>query len=210
MKRLIILLLIVGCTTIPSGYVKISNDPNEKIYKKYDEFKGLTWYKHEEFFKPNNNIVIYVGERNENKLTDARNKLEKMLIDSTIDDSQKNLISNILDIPVPTDNQYLRCVFIYRGSSWIFFDKIIILNQDGNKMEWRMKSYDKKSNVSSGIVSEEYDVLLTEDEAKKLYDFVSSSGTVKMRFSGKYYEDHVLSSNQRVAIIKLINIVYDF
>ena len=210
------LLLFVGCATyIPSGYVKISNNPNEKIYKKYDEFNGLTWYQHEEFFNINSNIQIYVGEPNDNSLTntklnDSRKTLEKFLIDSTLNDSQKKLISNILDIPKPTNNKYLRCVFIYRGSSWIFFDKVVILNQDGEKMEWTMKSYDKKTNVNSGIVREEYDVLLTYSDAKKLYDFVSSSGTVKLRYSGKYYEDYVLSTNQKAAIIKLINIVYNF
>jgi len=211
---ILLLLLIVGCTTVPSGYVKISNDPNEKIYKKYDEFNQVTYYQHYALFNAisNSSINVYIVERNSNSqaIEDSRAKLEKILLDTTIDDSQKSLISNILDLPIPTNNQYLRCEFIYEAGSWIFFDKVVILNQDGEKMEWTMKSYDKDTYVNSGIVREEYDVMLTDIDAKKLYDFVSSSGTVKMRFSGKYYEDHVFSTKQRAAIMKLINIVYDF
>ena len=173
------LLLIVGCTTIPSGYVKISNDPNEKIYKKYDEFNQVTYYQHYALFNANSksSINIYIVERNSNAkaVEDSRAKLEKMLLDTTIDDSQKNLISNVLDIPVPTNNQYLRCKFVYEAGSWIFFDKVIILNQDDEKMEWIMKSYDKDTYVNSGIVREVYDVLLTDIDVKKLFDFVAYS-----------------------------------
>lgn len=67
-KILIVLLLIVtGCgviptsRTIPTGYSPISNSKEEMIYKRYDEFKDISFYRHKAFFK-SSPIEIYFVE----------------------------------------------------------------------------------------------------------------------------------------------------
>ena len=81
-KKLTILFLFIvigifilnGCAfyMIPKGYSPISKDENGKIYKKYDEFKQISFYKHKNFcyiggLYYNRVIEIYIGENDNNK-----------------------------------------------------------------------------------------------------------------------------------------------
>lgn len=54
---IILLVMLTGCgiiptsRSIPTGYSPISNSKEEKIYKSYDEFKDISFYRHKVFFK---------------------------------------------------------------------------------------------------------------------------------------------------------------
>jgi hypothetical protein len=65
MKTIIILttLLFVSCASIPSGYMPVSQNENETIYQRYDEFQQVSFIQHRQFFK-SNPIGIYIVKAN--------------------------------------------------------------------------------------------------------------------------------------------------
>ena len=184
---IIFILYYFGCNVAPTGYVKISSRSEEKIYKKYDEFKNITWYQHSSLFSHYNSLIglkspinVYYGIQNKG------DSVEKTL----------------------------RCKFVYVGSSWIFFDTVTIINSNGGKKLWTLKTYDKITNVNTTeLLTEVYescDIFLAESDAQELYNIVSKSGKVKLRLSGKYYEDNEISEEQKTAIKSMIKQVYNF
>ena len=66
------LILLTGCAVIPTGYLPVSNSENEMVYKKHNEFKDISFYRHKAFFSPSP-IEIYIGE---GKLTYLRTKFK--------------------------------------------------------------------------------------------------------------------------------------
>ena len=167
------------------------------FYKKFDEFKGRSWYRHNFFFsygeKP---FELYVGELSDDYITSSRKKVEDHLKD--VKDPKKIEEYQVKLKEATPSGKYLRLQFEYNSSSWIFFDNGTIINQNGDKMEWSMKSYDKKTDVhSGGMVYESYDVKLSESEAKELYDLLTITGVCKFRLSGKYYKDYVIGAEYK-------------
>lgn len=67
MKKILVILAVIiflsGCSTpyIPDGYDPISTVENEMIYKRYDEFKDVSFYRHKTFFH-SSPIEIYIVE----------------------------------------------------------------------------------------------------------------------------------------------------
>ena len=111
-------------------------------------------------------------------------------------------------------SQYVRMKFRYTGGDWIFFDKIIIMNSDNQaRMEWQIKTYDKTTNVFSdpmlgSRVNEEIDLLLSDDDSKKLNDIFSNPGEIKLRLTGKYYSDFTIEQSIRNAMIRTLNYIH--
>ena len=207
---LIGMLVFVGCT-IPSGYTKLESNP--KFYKKYDEFKGITWYQHGYFFTISANATkpfqMYVGESKNDALNVARKNLEESLKNIT-DQAQREEIEKILQ-KSPSGGKYLRLNLVYSASDWIFFDNATLINQSGEKMVWSMKSYEKSKDVlSGGTVYESYDVLIGESDAKRLYDLLSVTGVAKLRLTGKYYKDYVIGTEYKTVLKNVIKFAYDF
>lgn len=154
---LIISVLIVqaGCATIPTGYTPISTTEIEMVYKKYDEFKDVTFYRHKVFFGTSP-IEIYIVE---GKTT------------------------------------YPRIVFKYFGSDWIFFETATLINSKGTRVIFSFKSYDKTTDVlPGGSVRECIDEILPDSQARKILNLINSNeGEIKLRLTGKYYKDYILS-----------------
>ena len=203
------LLVLTGCLGVPSGYVKLQS--NQKFYKKHDEFQGISWYHHGYFFQ---NILIpkpfqlYVAESE--GLSDSRKKAEDLYAKVTDEETKEKLKKNVLD-KITKEGKTLKLELEYKGSSWIFFSNGTIINSNGGKMEWNMKSYDKKTDVlSGGNVIETYTVSLSEDKSKELFQLLSKPGEVKLRLSGKYYQDYPIDFTYKNALLDVIKFIYNF
>lgn len=58
-----ILFLFLSCSSIPSDYTKISNDPEEKFYKINDQFTGATFIYHEyRLLNLLDSFSLYIGK----------------------------------------------------------------------------------------------------------------------------------------------------
>ena len=101
-------------------------------------------------------------------------------------------------------NKNLRVVFKYHGSDWIFFTNATLINSSGNKIAFNFKTYDKTTNVSGGTVYESIDLYLSDSEAKKLLNLLSTAGNKKVRLSGKYYNDYILDNQKVLALTQII------
>ena len=201
------IITLTGCLGVPSGYVKLQS--NQKFYKKTDEFKGISYYQHGYFFqsglmpKP---FQLYVGESK--SLLESRKKAEELLATVT-DEATKERIKNVLGNSTK-EGKTLKLELNYKGSSWIFFDNGTIINSNGGKMEWNMKSYDKETDVYGGNVTETYTVSLSEDKSKELFQLLSKPGEVKLRLSGKYYQDYPIDFTYKNALLDVIKFIYNF
>ena len=165
---LIIVILLYGCASIltPKGYSPISNQKDESLYIKYDEFKDVSFIRHKYFFRIRADQPIEIYE---------------------------------------VKNSNLRIVFKYSGSDWIFFEKAILINSSGNKIEFNFKTYDKITDVrSGGTVHESIDLYLSDSEAQELLSILSVPGNKKVRLSGKYYKDYILYNNKLIALKEII------
>ena len=167
---IIVFLNITGCTALqlPAGYKPIDSSQNQQIYRRYDEFKNVSFYKHKAFWSllPTP-IEVYVGE---------------------------------------DDSKYMRLIFRYKGSDWIFFDNTTVINSEGDKMSFSFETYDKTTDVGyGGYVTESIDLSLSRSRAIELLDLVTTNGEVKVRMSGEYYRDYIISKNQVEAIRQMIN-----
>jgi hypothetical protein len=65
-KKLLLFLVITmgftGCLSfVPEGYTPVSTTENEMIYKRYDEFKDVAFYRHKTFFG-SSPIEVYIVE----------------------------------------------------------------------------------------------------------------------------------------------------
>ena len=128
-----------------------------------------------------------------------------------------NYFSNLSssDIPikiyigVQEKNTYLRLLFKYYGSTWIFFTTSIIINDEGDKLTWSFKSYDKKTEVVSTSVQESIDVSLSEPNIAKLLDLLKGEN-VRLRLYGEqYYKEYSLNKDYTNALIEIINMYKD-
>jgi hypothetical protein len=92
----------------------------------------------------------------------------------------------------------------YEGDDWIFFEKAY-LSYDGNTMQIPFNKYDNKNTENGGgSVWEWIQVSITSDIENFLRDFAKSKDA-KMRLSGKYTKTRNLTSNERKAILDVLN-----
>ena len=56
-------------------------------------------------------------------------------------------------------------------------------------------------------VNEEIDLLLSDDDSKKLNDIFSNPGEIKLRLTGKYYSDFTIAQSIRNAMIRTLNYI---
>lgn len=87
--------------------------------------------------------------------------------------------------------------FTYTGTEWIFFESVTFLNSKNEKLTFYIKSYERTDDILSGGLVQEYaEKLLQESEKKQLLKLLNENeGTLKVRFSGKYYKDYNLSED---------------
>ena len=109
-----------------------------------------------------------------------------------------------LSITKEPKTKILSARFTYRGNKWIFFENVTIINANGERLEWKFKSYNKDTDVlSGGDVYESASTILTDEEAQNLLNLLSSNN-VKLRFSGKYYDQYSLNENYVNALKEIL------
>lgn len=96
---------------------------------------------------------------------------------------------------------YVRLVFNYSGSDWIFFEKAIILNKNDETINFTFNSWDKETDViSAKKVVENADLVITREEAAKLKK-VLEGGFVRLRLQGKGYKTYLLKTKGLVKLL---------
>ena len=106
------------------------------------------------------------------------------------------------------ETTYARLVFKYGGVDWIFFNKAVLINSKGVKMNFMFESYNRDTQViSGGGVVESYDVALSSSRFSKLSDLLKdNSEPIRIKLSGKqYYKEYTLTSTQVLALNQMIN-----
>lgn len=103
---------------------------------------------------------------------------------------------------------WLRVVFKFNGSDWIFFDKVIIL-VDGETNYISFNYFDGKRDTYYGGVVEYYDIPATEH--KFLLKKIADSKVAKIRFEGKnYYRDFTITSSEKQKIKNLLTVYEEY
>ena len=101
---------------------------------------------------------------------------------------------------------FLRLKLRYLGSGWIFFDKITFLYDAGKKTyNIDLSDYNSERNTFGGVVTEEYDISLNNDQILKIEEIMKSE-KVEYRLSGKRsFESYIYKEDQDLilALIKL-------
>lgn len=112
-----------------------------------------------------------------------------------------------LYIAEKNDFYALRIKFVYRSDNWIFFDSIIIMNENGVKIRWDgLKSWDKTTDVvTGGGVYESIDLILS-TERINLIESVLMGSEITCRFSGKYIYDVILDNSIRLGALQTISL----
>ena len=112
-------------------------------------------------------------------------------------------------IGVQEKDTYLRLLFKYYGSTWIFFTTAIIINEEGDKLSWTFKSYDKNTEVVSTNVQESIDVSFSEPNITNLLDLFKGEN-VRLRLYGEqYYKEYSLNEDYINALIEIIQLYKD-
>lgn len=92
----------------------------------------------------------------------------------------------------------------YIGTSWVFFDNVIILS--GGK-RYNFSFPNTSRDVGSGSVYEEGDIWVSPEMLNELRE-ISQNNEVEIRYSGKYNYDKALSKQEVIALREVIEL-YD-
>ncbi len=95
----------------------------------------------------------------------------------------------------------------YEGYDWIFWNTAIIISgQDRITITVNRYGSINTSVCCGGIVFEECNNIIGDQYAQKLKQMALSGNEVKLRLSGKYYKDYVLSQENLSAIVQIIDL----
>jgi hypothetical protein len=112
--------------------------------------------------------------------------------------------SFIVYLAITGEKNIFRIKFRYRSTDWIFYDEVMLINEKGERMNWKMKRSDKTTNVGGGVVYEYYDTFLSPAQLSQLEALLRNGLEIKYRFSGEYYEDFVMPPEVKMGIIRTI------
>lgn len=98
----------------------------------------------------------------------------------------------------------MRLKAYYKGTSWVFFDNVIILS--GGK-RYNFSFPNTSRDVGSGSVYEEGDIWVSPEILNELRE-ISQNNEVEIRYNGKYNYDKVLSKKEVIALREVIEL-YD-
>ena len=95
----------------------------------------------------------------------------------------------------------LRLVTYYRGSGWLFMDKVIVLIND-EKIEFNLS--DPKRDIGSPYVNESADNIVDENMMKFMRAASVPESKVEVRLQGEKYIDFKLSKNTKEKFSKIL------
>lgn len=98
----------------------------------------------------------------------------------------------------------MRLKAYYRGTSWIFFDNVILLSGD---KRYNISFPNTDREAISGNVYEEGDIWVSPELLKNLRD-AAQNNEVEIRYSGKYNRDRALSK-QEINTLREVIELYD-
>lgn len=102
---------------------------------------------------------------------------------------------------------FVKCQYI--GRNWIFFDKVLFLNDKGEKFELKFSRKDLDRKVASGgIVYETGTRDLSYSEIQNLKSFLTNALKIDVRFIGDYQYDSVFKERKIKAGLELIDFFY--
>ena len=104
-----------------------------------------------------------------------------------------------------TDRIYFRFRADYSGESWIFYEKITLLGNNGIKIEIQPDEYsEKETEVAAGGVREWSDSYLTDSYNEKILNLAEAK-SVKVRFDGKYRIEFDMTEKQLLALKEIVS-----
>ncbi len=155
-------------------------------------------------------------KKNELYFSDKQ-KTKKGIIEEYDEFKKVTFIKNLeIDNKIPLDmyigkdeeNKWLRIRFRYKGSDWIFFDTITIINSNGSSISWKINSWDKNEEILDyGNVYESIDISLSDSKKEELKSLLKGN-QIKIRLSGKKYNDYNIDDEYALALLEIIT-TYD-
>ncbi|RXZ80331.1 hypothetical protein EBB07_19430 [Paenibacillaceae bacterium] len=96
------------------------------------------------------------------------------------------------------ETAHFRVIVGFEQEDWIFFDRVIF-NVDGERFEWSIDYFDRKSDVLWGSIAEwTVRVSIMHESLMEEMEKVAAGSVVKMRFSGSDgFRDHTLTVDEK-------------
>ena len=103
------------------------------------------------------------------------------------------------------ESKWVRIVFEYNGIDRLLFDKISLKNGKSDALEWDFSNNDINTNDRhGGIVHEKKDLLISQEQFKKLMQLLKPGTMVEYSFSSDYEEEYPITKESLKASLKLI------
>ncbi len=145
-------------------------------------------------------LYAKINKREDSKVI----KHKFFLIKNTSDVNSEPITVEILE---GMNNSFIRLTFNHRGKDLIYFNKAVIINANGGKLEFNKKSSNDISRVNrEGNVYEFKDFDLSDDSSTKLLAILYSNNTIKIRLSGRYKKDYVLDKDRINALKDILEL----
>lgn len=96
----------------------------------------------------------------------------------------------------------LRLVLKYQGKDWVFFDKVILMN-NGKKFE--IEKLTPERDVFVGYVTERVDIRMSKELYNYLNEAINSGLQIDIRFDGKRVDDDKFSKSDLIIFKKIFS-----
>ena len=95
--------------------------------------------------------------------------------------------------------------FHYRGDDWLFYDRIVVMNDKKDRMIWAVHNLDQNVDIlKRGVTLEEIDLHLTDEQALRLERLLKNGRVVKFRLMGQEDAVFTISDEDRQANLDVI------
>ncbi len=96
--------------------------------------------------------------------------------------------------------------FRYLGDDWIFFDRIIVMNDKKDRMIWSVHNLDQNIDIiNKKNTLEEIDFTISHEQVMRLEELLKNGDKVKFWLMGKEDAIFSISDQDRLANLDLIN-----
>jgi len=95
--------------------------------------------------------------------------------------------------------------FRYRGDDWIFYDRIVVMNDKKDRMIWAVHNLDQKVDIlKRGITMEGIDLPLNDEQVLRLERLLKNGNEVKFWLRGQEDAIFTVSNADRLANLDVI------